>query len=172
MILHNGLETADLGQPLQLLAEKPAPKSADAARGMTSLETADGFIRILGAAANSPSSLQGHGDKPEVKNLELYRKTLPISAVPDGFILAGINIAAANGFHVATPNPNVNTMTAVEMETALETAGLDKALAVPINAARNNANGFSSVDDLVAKAAIVNPDKPKLAAALKFSYGS
>jgi DNA uptake protein ComE-like DNA-binding protein len=137
---------------------------------MTSLETADGIIRVLGAAAQTSVADQGTND--DVKNLELYRKSLPISAVPDGFILSGIAIAAANQFHTAAPNPNANTMTLAEMETALETATLDKALADPIIKARNAGNGFSSVDDLATKAGLVSPDKVKLAQALKFSYGS
>ena len=156
LILHAGLDTADLGQPGNIVAEKLNPKP-DASRGMTCLQSGDTFIRVLGAAAQAavPQGISNTGDTDPDKMWK-YRLTLPISAVPDGFILSGILIATANELFAKKPNRNVNTMTLEGIEKALEDAGLGYLIedtANKILKARCLNNGYSDVDDMIAKVA-------------------
>lgn len=146
VVLHTGLDMAQLGQPGTLLAEKPGAKNNP--QGILhAYATGDELIRILGAAGQSmPGALAA---------LTAYRGTLPISAVPDGFILAGMTIASANQFFTpASSNQNVNTMNALEIDAALKKAGIDddllrKNLTDVIFKIRNGSNGFGDPDMLI-----------------------
>jgi len=80
---------------------------------MVGLQTNDGHIRVLGGAS---VVFPGFDDKDPYKKMEKYRTSLPVSAVPPGFILCGSNIAAANGFFDDQPDNNVNTASQGNLE--------------------------------------------------------
>lgn len=72
-----------------------------------------------------------------------YRYHMAASAVPDGFILAGINIAHANHFFDdGKPNRNINTMSAAEIAKTV------KAHADEIGERRRNSNGYKNLTHL------------------------
>lgn len=160
LIFHTGLVLNDLGQPYHCgCREKLNPIRGKGSR-MTGLETFDGRVRVLGAASQMypelpPFDAKNPGFAPS-DAMWVFRLSLPVSAVPDGFILSGLNIAEANQFFSGSnKNTNVNTMTQDEIHDALSAAGLSyftaKELAEAIVTARNEANGFASVDDLRTK---------------------
>jgi hypothetical protein len=164
LILHGGLVTDLLGQPIKTgitIAPKAAPGAGGAAP-MVCLGSDDGAIRVLGAAAQFYIQQKPMPSSELPKRMWDYRNTLPISAVPDGFILSGINIANANEFFRVTPNRNVNTMTEAELTTALADRGFSDAadLAQKIIAARNLANGYRDAVDLMAKVTAYVPFRP------------
>jgi hypothetical protein len=97
---------------------------------MVGLQAEGGDLRILGAAA---AMFAGNAGKKPFDNMALYRGSLPASAVPPGFILAGSNIAAANGFFTEDePNRNFNTSSQEELTDVLEPVLGDWMLAVEV----------------------------------------
>jgi hypothetical protein len=162
VILHGGLVTDLLGQP-DKTGIKVTPKGAPGAGGtapMVCLATGDNVIRVLGAAAQMYIQQRPDEATDQSRRMWDYRSTLPVSAVFDGFILAGMNIANANAFFQVTPNRNVNTMTADELAEALaDRGGFADArdLADKIVAARSVSNGYSSAQDLMAKVTAYAP---------------
>lgn len=78
------------------------------------METADTRIRLLGAAA---VMYPGRADRLKATPAtESFFESLPFSAVPPGFIYAGVTIAEANGwFDDAHPNTNMNTMAKTDL---------------------------------------------------------
>lgn len=108
-----------------------------------------GDIRVLGAALAALPDMVGD----EKDEMDTYRLSLPVSAVLPGFILAGSNIAHANGFFGDEPNDNVNTATEVEI-TALLTPKLNVAdpavvAAAVIKGRKPPHNGFRDYAQLV-----------------------
>lgn len=109
------------------------------------METADHNIRILGAATfgypNFPA-LVGGG----LSATRTYFESLPVSAVPPGFIFSGINIAEANGWFANHTNVNVNTATRAEIANDLDAKGASPIDADTIARAivdlRRRVNGF------------------------------
>ncbi len=155
IFLHTGLVTNECGQPKQIGCDgKVEPFEADGR--MVCMASGDGAIRVLGAAAQMYPDLPAfneRGSSPSDK-MWRYRQVLPASAVPDGFILSALNIAAANRFFAAAPNENVNSGQTEELIAALRKErvfiAVDR-LAESIVAARNSSNGFQDIDDLVTK---------------------
>jgi hypothetical protein len=158
IVLHAGVVGDECGQPKQIGCGNVVP--LEAAGRMVGMKTGDGAIRILGAAAQVYPGLpapngKNLGDTPAEK-MWRYRNTLPASAVPDGFILSALNIAAANRFFDKFPNTNINTASPEELTAALRKVGIMLApekLAASIVRARNVSNGFKDGDDVVAKIA-------------------
>jgi hypothetical protein len=161
LIFHTGLVLAEVGQPYRTgCKDKLSPLTASGSR-MVGLETADDAIRVLGAAAQGgyPQGLPAFdannpGYAPSDKMWQ-FRQTLPVSAVPDGFILSGFNIADANHFFdYPNQNQNVNTMTSDQIKDALQDAGIyldARDFAEAIVEARNTSNGYASAEDLETK---------------------
>lgn len=115
-----GVGANDLGEPSSVAADFDFFKLIKNSKTVA-LMTFDEKIRILGAAAqmhplnlfeiNTPNQVQPTGD-----SASRYFFTLPMSAVPPGFIFSGINIAEANSyFDKSNPNTNINTMTTLEL---------------------------------------------------------
>lgn len=131
-----GQDIRDVGQ-----AEKVAallslvPIVAGADKRMVGLQTADGSIRVLGAAGTGNAALVDANDAA-VKNMRAYHDTLPAQGriMFVGFVFSSLNVAMANhyfnaGFVGASKrNFNVNTMSVEELEEVLE----DQALAAKI----------------------------------------
>ena len=108
---------------------------------------ADGYIRVLGAAAHNYPGIPVAFDWDDTKDtadtsprMEMwrYRFQLAASAVVDGFILAGINIAHANGFFDdGKPNLNINTMSKQEIT--------QRGIADEIRTGRRANNGYENL---------------------------
>ncbi|MGA3242379.1 MAG: hypothetical protein ABSG03_39540, partial [Bryobacteraceae bacterium] len=168
VIFHTGLVLNELGQPYRTgFKDKLYPIVASGGR-MVGMETSNAAIRVLGAAVQNgypdlPAfNAQSPGYAPSDEMWQ-FRSTLPVSAVPDGFILAGFNIADANHyFDYPKDNRNVNTMTADQIRDALWHAGVSLTdsgdLAKVIVEGRNSANGYENGGDLVAKL-LIGPQK-------------
>lgn len=162
--LAQGLDPKETGQPFAFaatVAKTVEVKGGDGDR-MLVLGSADQTFRILGAAAQVYPGFGVGEYKPQVDSVSpmakmwAFRATLPLSTVPDGFILSSINIAAANKFFSSrSPNPNVNTMETSELTEALRKAGIigedRECLLRLIVTERNPANGYKDGADLVAK---------------------
>lgn len=118
---------------------------------LVGLQADAGPVRILGAAAVMYPAVN---TKNGYERMEAYRGSLPGSAVLPGFILAGHNIAAANGFFTADrPNKNANTVTMAEMVKLLEDGGQERDAAIDLAAKlitrrQWRSNGFASIDQL------------------------
>gem|GEM_PF-3724385 len=170
LALPHGLEAKEVGQPHWIARHLEIKKeilNADDGR-MLGLGTADQSIRLLGAAAQVFPLFTVTDYKPQTDTVSPmakmwdYRATLPVSTVPDGFILSAVNIAAANKFFtVATPNRNINTLRLSDVETYLNVANVSEfaKLADLIVAERNVSNGYKDVDDLIEKLTKRNLEK-------------
>ncbi|MCY7376178.1 MAG: hypothetical protein LH472_09435 [Pyrinomonadaceae bacterium] len=110
------------------------------------LQSDGGNIRILGAAAQvHPKRIFVLDAKQTNDPTSVYFNSLPLSAVPPGFIFTGINIAFANNYFSGyiTANQNVNTMTIDELKKWIleehwgskETDGTDELLAEKVASA-------------------------------------
>lgn len=195
LALPQGLDPAAIGQPswFAKAAGKPVAITTDTDGRMAALETPDKVIRILGAAALVYPDFGVQTFKPREAQtapkdrMWNFRTTLPVSAVPDGFILAGINIAKANQyFNDGNKNPNVNTMTLGEIEAALDKMNArvpSIVLANLIVVTRSAANGFADEGDLVKKLKdfvttslggleLIETHEEALKAAFKYAYAS
>jgi hypothetical protein len=152
LVVPNGQGPELLGQPFKFTPLQPF-----VALGQ------EGRVRLLGAAAQVYTGFALGTFNVNVDNAKnrmwAYRTTLPVSAVPDGFILSGSNIAVANGYFERAPNTNVNTMTEAEITAALaaiqpiETRVL---IAQAIVARRNPSNGYANIGALEAAIDAVN----------------
>jgi DNA uptake protein ComE-like DNA-binding protein len=169
IVFHTGLVTNEVGQPAKIVPENLDPLKGPKNR-MIGMASADGRIRVLGAAAQMyPGLPQFDAANPGSTPSDLmwvFRQQLPVSAVPDGFILTGINIAVANDFFTPfNENKNINTMTQDEIASALRSAGIffdADDLAKAIVEARNSSNGFSDLADLRKKLKAAAKRKPEL----------
>ncbi|WP_437716153.1 hypothetical protein WMF45_06910 [Sorangium sp. So ce448] len=165
LVIPNGQATNEVGHP-RSFAHHLAFQAVEEAGRLVALETADHLVRLLGAACNNyPGYGIGtrnvHGNTPKDRMWN-FHATLPVSAVPDGFILCGVNTALANHYFDDHPNRNVNTMTPIELAGVV---GDD--LAARIIAERNTRNGYSSLQEL--RAACDNDQDARLAQ-LQFAY--
>ena len=151
LILHAGLVNDQVGRPAWAIPIPLAPLlKGDRLIG---LQTSDGHIRVLGAAAQAPDmpAIVPSAENPR-KKMEAFREGLPVTAVPEGFILSGINIAEANEFFKAFPNKNWNTMELKEVEKEVNLSDPLKGEFMKLfPVARNKGNGFSSLDDMIQK---------------------
>jgi hypothetical protein len=120
---------------------------------MLGLQSVDGpaSVRLLGAAAQMYPGIPVAANWKPASTKETtprilmwkYRFRLAASAVPDGFILAGINIAHANHlFDDGKPNRNINTMTDEEI------AAATKKFADEIGERRRDSNGYKNLQHL------------------------
>jgi hypothetical protein len=151
LVVPNGQETDDVGQPRSFARHLTfTPVAGDDGR-MICLETADRCVRILGAASNNYpgfdlgtwNGARRPGDTAEGRMWH-FHATLAVSAVPDGFIICGVNTAAANHYFEDFPNRNVNTMTYDEI---LAVVG-EEDLARAIVENRKDNNGYLDLEDL------------------------
>lgn len=158
LVVPAGQAAAGLGLAQYLVSHIGGMAAFEVGNRMICLQSGDGRVRVLGAAAQTypgfavvPNTPPGtHGDTPQGRMWN-YRDQIPVSAVPDGFILSGINIALAN--QALPANTNVNTMTRAELLTALLPQG-DQAQPMrdAIVTARSAQNGFANLIDLRTKA--------------------
>ena len=120
---------------------------------MLGLKSVDGeeSVRLLGAAGQMYPGIPVPANWTPASTTETtprimmwkYRYHLAASAVPDGFILAGINIAHANHFFDdGKPNRNINTMSAAEITKTVKAHGDE------IGARRRNSNGYKNLEHL------------------------
>lgn len=146
LVIPNGQQTDTVGQPRRFahhLGFRPVVHQTR----MVALETSDGLVRVLGAACNNyPGNANNTynrlADTPK-DNMWAYHATLPVSAVVDGFILCGVNTAAANRYFADHRNMNVNTMTLGEL-----TEVVGGALAATIVNNRQANNGYRNLAHL------------------------
>lgn len=151
LVIPNGQGTRHVGQP-HAIANHLGFRAVTKENRLVALETADGLVRILGAACNNyPGFDQGTWDragKPAANSpasvMWTFHATLPVSAVPDGFIICGVNTALANDYFLDHPNTNVNTMTYAEIHTIVG----DQDLARTIVERRRDNNGYKDLQDL------------------------
>ncbi len=162
LVLPYGLEPEDIGQPATYASSFRHDNYILGEGGrMLALATGDKTIRLLGASAQTYKAValatydeKNPGWTPKDK-MWTIRRGLPASAVPDGFILSGLNIALANEYFTADKkNRNVNTMTPDEILAALKDAKVpepEKAQKAIVDE-RYASNGYASSPDLVKKA--------------------
>lgn len=151
LVIPNGQGTGHVGQP-HAFARHLVFQPVVLQGRMVAMETADHAVRILGAACNdypgNAWATWNNAGQPAVTPADQmwqYHATLPVSAVPDGFIICGINTAVANRFYdAANPNTNVNTMTYAELLALLGNAGV----AQQIIQNRNARNGYANLGDV------------------------
>ena len=112
-----GLGTEDLGEPSSTAADFSFVVLTENGRTV-GLQSEGGSVRILGAAAQvHPTLLFVLDAKKTTDATSVYFNSLPMSAVPPGFIFTGINVALANHyFDDLTPNCNVNVMSVDELK--------------------------------------------------------
>ncbi|MGH1347828.1 MAG: hypothetical protein ACRBN8_40110 [Nannocystales bacterium] len=152
LFIPNGQSPNMLGQPRKYTTIEGLTTVDAAADGrMLGLQSGDGRIRLLGAAAQVYNGYAVGTWEPTSTaakdKMWAYREGLPVSTVPDGLILSGVNIATANGYFDAHPNTNVNTMTKAELTAALP----DRDTIVDaIVAKRNVSNGYRDYAELEA----------------------
>jgi hypothetical protein len=162
LVIPNGQGTKALGHAYFLarhLTLSPL-NSADYDR-MVGLATAspENRVRVLGGAAHMYEGIPVAANSPldqkaaPVKKMWLFHTSLPVSAVPDGFIFSGVNIAAANHYFAADRrNRNVNTATEAELTEVLQPTYLPEnaqKLAQLIILNRNRLNGYSTIDQVI-----------------------
>lgn len=154
-----GQDGNQAGEPARIAWFLTFEAILDAAGYLVGLQAVAGPVRILGAAAVMYPGAVG---KTGYTEMEAYRGSLPGSAVLPGFILAGHNIAAANGFFTADrTNKNANTVTMAEMVKLLEVGGQEVGAAIDLAAKlvtrrKWRSNGFASIDQL--KEALLDPE--------------
>jgi len=156
LVIPNGQAPDALGQPTKFREIGPL-QYEDVNGRATALTSEDKKVRLLGAACQvepnfslgnpNPWNWQTAGQSPRDRHWR-YHSTLPVSAVPDGFILSGSNIATANRYFVNYPNTNINTMTLDEIVALLpvalpgRTPANLRTIAATIVGCRNRANGY------------------------------
>lgn len=157
LVIPNGQASKSLGHAYYFarhLGLKPMTNGLQ----MIGLNTNDGRIRVLGAAAQTYDGY-GFGQRGITtyfgEKMWLYWDSLPVSAVPDGFIFSGINIAVANEFFSADkPNNNLTTASQREIEKILKTkVGTLEALYIAKviidKRRRPNNNGYESMEKVI-----------------------
>ncbi|MEX1363999.1 MAG: hypothetical protein AB1Z98_12790 [Nannocystaceae bacterium] len=169
LVIPNGQGTRHVGQPHAFADHLQFQPEVRLGR-MVALRTGDGRVRILGAACNDYPTYDvqawGRAGEPNASasdHMWHYHRYLPVCAVPDGFIICGVNTAEANRYFAARPNTNVNTMTYEQIRGTLG----NEELATLIYENRHARNGYGSREDL---AAACGRDDPAFAN-LRFAYG-
>lgn len=167
LVVPNGQQTDQPGHPNSFAHHLGFDAHEEAGR-LVCLQTANGLVRILGAACNNYPLFAANTYNANVapvtaaQRMWAYHATLPVSAVPDGFIVCGANTALANRYFIDHPNTNVNTMTHAEL---LAIVGEERATAIVTR--RKISNGYLDRDDLVLRAQIVDHDS---LAGLTYAY--
>lgn len=124
---------------------------------MIALKTADEKVRVLGAAAQTYDKY-GFAERNNAdaagKKMWLWWDSLPVSAVPDGFIFSGINIAVANEyFAFGKINNNVNTATEDELSALLINyfgdVGDEITKLIIQERKRNKNNGYADIEEVI-----------------------
>jgi len=151
LVIPNGQDTNAVGHA-RSFAHHLVFQAVDLAGRLVALETADHRVRLLGAACNNYGTFAvGYwaptGVDPRDR-MWRFHSTLPISAVPDGFILCGVNTAVANRYFVDPPGPgrlnrNVNTMTLAELSDVV-----GDVIAQLLIDRRRNSNGYQDLHEL------------------------
>ncbi|MBV1858618.1 MAG: adenylyl-sulfate kinase, partial [Nannocystaceae bacterium] len=115
-----GQDIRDVGQSEQLVMQLELEPITNPADGrMVGLQTADGSVRLLGAAATGNAQLVDRDD-PAAKKMRHYHGSLPAQGqiIFVGFVFSALNVATANHYFDADhPNRNVNTVSEEELET-------------------------------------------------------
>lgn len=167
LVIPNGQATNQLGHPHSFARHLTLDAHEEGGR-MVCLQTENGLVRVLGAACNDdPGFVIAGYDQNEVpataaNRMWAYHATLPVSAVPDGFIVCGANTALANRYFATHPNTNVNTMTHAEL---LAIVGAERATAIVAH--RKADNGYLNRANLVLLAQILDHDS---LAGLTYAY--
>jgi len=167
LVIPNGQATDQPGHP-NSFAHHLGFEAHEQADRLVCLQTANGLVRILGAACNNyPGFVIGtyRANQPVVtpaQRMWAYHATLPVSAVPDGFIVCGANTALANRYFAAHPNTNVNTMTHAEL-----LAIVGEARATRIVERRRASNGYLDRNDLLLRCGFEDHDS---LAGLTYAY--
>jgi len=147
LVIPNGQGTSEVGQPSSFAKKLAFDSVVDNKGRRVALATKDGLVRILGAACNDTPG-EAYPQRGSLvgapKKMWDYHATLPVSAVPDGFIICGANTARANGYFDEFPNTNINTATPED----LIALGIDENLALSIIEKRNANNGYLDHNDL------------------------
>lgn len=164
LVLPNGQQANALGQPARLTVFGNFTPIVENDR-MVGLQANGGTARLLGAAAQvypgfgfNPATNYATAANTPPNAMWLYRATLPVSAVPDGFILSGSNIATANHYFDDFPNRNINTMTLAELRAVVPTP----AVADYLHNQRSAANGYRDLAAVTLR--FEQPDAPPLLA--------
>jgi hypothetical protein len=168
LVVPNGQDTEQPGHPPSF-AHHLGFQAVVALERMVALETADHRVRVLGAACNNYrpfdqgtwNTANRPNDTPAARMWH-YHRSLPVSAVPDGFIICSTNTALANGYFTDHANLNVNTMTRAEIDAVVGDANLG---ALIFNG-RHARNGYQILADLQA---VCNSQDGRLAR-LEFEY--
>lgn len=124
LVLPNGQASKALGHAYYFARHLTLTPITETDGRMIALKSADGKVRVLGAAAQTYDNY-GIGQRRVTDNagkkMWLFWDSLPVSAVPDGMIFSGVNIAVANQyFSDEKPNKNVNTATQKDLEKILK----------------------------------------------------
>ncbi|NVB41977.1 hypothetical protein G6O69_29390 [Pseudenhygromyxa sp. WMMC2535] len=152
LVIPNGQDSQALGQPIRFTEIQGIGPLTLADGRMAALQSNDQRVRMLGAACQvynqyALASWNRGGATPRDR-MWSYHSTLAVSAVPDGFILSGINIANANQFFAQKHNININTMTVDEIQAMLPALANypanSQAVAHQIVACRHRANGYAN----------------------------
>lgn len=161
LVIPNGQGANALGQPAKFTEIGQLQWVRLNNRGVA-LTNGDGLVRLLGAACQvhrvgAAGNWAVQPAQPQNAWWEhwYYHSSLPVSAVPDGFILSGSNIATANGYFVdpGRDNRNINTMTQAEIQALLPQALPGRpntdypVIAEIIVGCRNRSNGYKSYLD-------------------------
>ncbi len=154
LVIPNGQASRALGHAYFFARHLKLTPLTAAAGNMIGLNTADGKVRVLGAAAQTYDKygvLERNNADEAGKKMWLSWDALPVSAVPDGFIFSGLNIATANEFfNDKNPNNNVNTATQDEISNILAATfgSSDAALMAKViveNRKRPDKNGYQTI---------------------------
>jgi hypothetical protein len=171
LVLPNGQLSNSLGHPYYFarhLGLEPLTTPSDGR--MVGLKAVYGKVRVLGAAAQMYNGYGPNGPMP-AKKMWLFYDSLPVSAVPDGMIFSGINIAVANKyFNDENTNKNVNTASQDEIldilarEFRISDANLIAEVIVE-KRRRNDNNGYANIDLVIE--ALKGNDKTKAISSLE-----
>lgn len=157
LVLPNGQASRALGHAYFFARHLTlTPLTANDGR-MVGLTTGDRKVRVLGAAAQTYDKY-GVGERKDAdeqgKKMWLFWDSLPVSAVPDGFIFSGINIAVANEyFRFGKPNPNANTNSEEDIRILFlgyfGDVADQMATAIIDGRKRPDNNGYKSIDEII-----------------------
>jgi hypothetical protein len=153
LVIPNGQATDQPGHPHSFAHHLGFTAHEEAGR-MVCLQTGDGLVRVLGAACNNYPGfgIGTYNADPLVEPVTAaqrmwrYHASLPVSAVPDGFIVCGANTALANRYFTDHPNTNVNTMTQPELRAIVGLARANR-----IIERRKISNGYVDRADLLVR---------------------
>lgn len=136
-----GQDIRDVGQSEQLAMQLELQPIVNADDRMVGLQSADGTIRVLGAAATGNAQLVERTN-PAAVAMRQYHGSLPAQGqiIFVGFVFSALNVAAANHYFDETPNCNVNTASQQELETLWGDATLAERT---VNLRRSTQCGFT-----------------------------